>query len=80
MNNLMTYEYNIVIPSNLSSNTILMIGRGQAKKKRFKIGIQSMEFIIQEIPNCKLKIISDISRINNLMNLVNDLNLFNNII
>ena len=79
MNNLMTYEYNIVIPSNLSSNTILMIGRGQAKKKRFKIGIQSMEFIIQEIPNCKLKIISDISRINNLMNLVNDLNLFNNI-
>ena len=36
MNNFMTYEYNLVIHSDLSNNTILMIGRGQAKKKDFK--------------------------------------------
>ena len=35
MNSFVTYEYNSVIPSNLMSKTILMIGRGNDKYKRF---------------------------------------------
>ena len=79
MNNFMTYEYNLVIHSDLSNNTILMIGRGQAKKKRFQIGIQSMEFIIKEIVECQMEIISDFYNIGKLIDLVNNLNLNNNI-
>jgi hypothetical protein len=44
MNNFITYDFNRTIPSDLSSNTILMIGRGSAKKKRFPIGIQALEY------------------------------------
>ena len=79
MNNFMTYEYNSVIHSDLTNNTILMIGRGQAKKKRFQIGIQSMEFIIKEIVECQMEIISDFTKIGKLMDLVNNLSLNKNI-
>ena len=75
--NFMTYEYNSVIPSDLSSNTILMIGRGQAKKKRFIIGIQSMEYIVLENFKYELLIISDLTKTENLKYLVNNLNLDN---
>ena len=75
--NFMTYEYNSVIPSDLSSNTILMIGRGQAKKKRFKLGIQSMEYIVLENFKYELLIISDLTKTENLKYLVNNLNLDN---
>lgn len=75
----MTYEYNSVIPSDLSSYMILMIGRGQAKKKRFKIGIQAMQYIIKVINDCELNIISDFTRVNHLINLINNLNLNKNI-
>ena len=53
----MTYQYNSIIRSELSSNIILMFGRGNAIKKRFEIGIQTMEYIIQKIYNCELNII-----------------------
>ena len=46
IDNLITYEYKLIIPSDVSSNIILMLGRGQAKMKRFQIGIQSMEYYI----------------------------------
>ena len=77
--NFMTYEYNSVIPSDLSSDIILMIGRGKAKKKRFKIGIEAMEYIILENLKYELQIISDLSKIEKLQNLINNLNLNNNI-
>ena len=79
MNNFVTYEFILVIPSDLSSNIIIMLGRAKAKKKRFVIGIQSMEYIIKEIPNCELKIISNLTDINNLQFLVDNLYLGNNI-
>ena len=75
MNNFITYNYNFVIPSDLSSKNILMLGRGNDKKKRFNIGIQSMEYIIREIYECELRIISNLKGINKLENLVNNLNL-----
>ena len=77
MNNFITYEYNKVIPSDLTSKNILLIGRGNAKKKRFQFGIQAMEYISQEISECKLIIISDKKGIKNLFNLVINSNLYN---
>lgn len=56
-----------------------MIGRANDKKKRFSLGIQSMEYIIKEIPDCELKIISNLTSINNLLNICKNLNLTNNI-
>ena len=79
MNNFVTYDFISVIPSDLSSKIIIMLGRAKAKKKRFVIGIQSMEYIINEIPKCELKIISNLTDINNLYFLVNNLYLGNNI-
>ena len=80
MNNFITYDYKNIISSNLSSKTILMIGRADAKKKRFHIGVNAMEYIINEIPECKMLIISDLKGMNNLMILIDNLNLKNNII
>ena len=80
MNNFITYEYNLVIPSYLSSSNIIMIGRADNKFKRFYIGIQSMEYIIQQIPDCKMGIISKTSNINYLVNIIKNINLENNIL
>ena len=55
MNNFITYEYYSVIPSDLSSNTILMIGRAGDKIKRFDLGIEAMSYIIEKISEAKLK-------------------------
>ena len=75
----MTHEFSSVFSSDLSTKAILLIGRGSAKKKRFHIGIESFEYIIKEIPNCELIIISKLSGIEKLQKLVNNLNLENNI-
>lgn len=80
MNNFITYDYKKIISSNLLSKTILMIGRADAKKKRFHIGINAMEYIINEIPQCKMLIISEFKGLHKLMNLIDNLNLKNNII
>ena len=44
MNNFMTYDFNFVIPSDLSSQIILMIGRANEKQKRFDYGIKAMKY------------------------------------
>ena len=49
MTNFLTYDYNSVIPSTLSSKNILMIGRADDKIKRFDLGIKAMHYIIKEI-------------------------------
>ena len=75
INNFVTFEYNKVIPSNLSSKIILMIGRGADKYKRFKLGIQSMEYISEVIIKSEMKIVSDIQYIEPLLELMYNLNL-----
>jgi hypothetical protein len=75
MDNFISYDYNFIIQSDLSSKTILMIGRASDKLKRFELGIKAMKYIIQEIPNCELKIISDILDTDCLQNLKLKLNL-----
>jgi glycosyltransferase involved in cell wall biosynthesis len=79
MANFVTFKYNLVIPSNLFSKTILMIGRGYNKLKRFNLGINAMEYIIKEDSKCEMKIISILNKTNDLQNLVYNLNLENQI-
>lgn len=79
MNNLISYEYDKITPSDLSSKIILMIGRASDKYKRFSLGIESMKFISQEIPDSEMKIISDLNGINELEELTKNLTIENNI-
>ena len=70
MTNFVTYEYNKVIPSNLKSKTILMIGRGNNKLKRFNLGVKAMEYIINWNPIIKMNIISNITGTEELQNMI----------
>ena len=79
MNNFITYEYNSSFILNLYSQTILMIGRADDKFKRFELGIQAMEYIIEEIPETKMKIIANLTNIFNIKKIINILSLENNI-
>ena len=56
INNFVTYEYNSIIPSDLSSQNIIMIGRND-KIKRYQLGILSMKYIVNSIPNSIMKLI-----------------------
>ena len=51
-----------------------MIGRGSDRIKRFKLGIESMKYIIEEMPECEMKIISELN-IEDLQSYVNQSNL-----
>ena len=75
INNPSTYEYDSIIPSNLSKKNIIMIGRGNDPSKRFELGISAMQNIIKEISDCKMNIIS--KSYNKLQNLIQTLNLSN---
>ena len=79
MNNFIPYNYKSLVPSKLSSKTILMIGRADDPIKRFELGIKSMKYIIKEIPECQMKIISYEYNIQNLKNLIIELNLEKNV-
>ena len=79
MDNFLTYQYENIIQSDLSSNNILMIGRASDKNKRFFLGIKSMKYIKREIPEVQMIIISDDKEISNLKNLVKILNLGQNV-
>ena len=79
MTNFITYEYNLIIPSDLSSKTILMIGRASDRLKRFELGVESMKYITKEIPDCEMKIISDYFKIDYLFKLVDKLKIKNHI-
>ena len=79
MTNFITHEFNYVSPSDLSTKNILLIGRGNDIKKRFHIGIESMEYIRNEISDSELIIISNLTGIEHLPKLVNNLDLSNNI-
>ena len=73
MNNFLSYEYNSIVPSDLSSKEILMLGRGDDRIKRFDLGIKAMKYIINRIPECKMIIISN--NIDYLKEMVKELNL-----
>ena len=79
MNNFMTYEYELISPSNLFLNNILIIGRANDKNKRYEICFQAFEYILQYISDSKMIIISSINNTLFLQNLEYNLNLKNNI-
>ena len=79
MDNLMPYNYSDITPSDLSSKTILMIGRGSDKMKRFDLGIKAMKYIVKEVPDCEMKIISETDGVDDLIKLIKKLNLENNV-
>ena len=72
MDNPLTFEYDSVIPSDLSKNNIIKIGRIE-NIKRFDIGIKSMINIIKEIPDCKMYLLSSVDK--ELDELIKSLNL-----
>ena len=78
LNNFITYDYDNVNPSDLSSKTILMIGRAKDKRKRFELGIEAMKYITKEIPECEMKIISN-SKKKNLLKLIKQLKIEKNV-
>ena len=75
MDNFITYEYNLVIQSDLSTKNIIMLGRADDKLKRFELGIEAMNYIIKDIPDSKMIIISEKSGIETLYLLIKNLNL-----
>ena len=75
MDNLVTYEYDDAIPSDLSSKDILMIGRASDRFKRFELGIQAMKYISIIIEGCEMKIISEVKKIKKLVKLISELEL-----
>ena len=75
LNNFITYDYDNISPSDLSSKTILMIGRAEDKRKRFDLGIKAMAYISKIIPECEMKIISKTFGIQKLIKLVRKLGL-----
>jgi glycosyltransferase involved in cell wall biosynthesis len=77
LNNFITYDYDNIIPSDLSSKIILMLGRGEDRRKRFYLGIIAMKYIIQEMPDAEMIIISKPSMY--FKNLTKELKLENNI-
>jgi len=79
MNNFITYDLKRVIPSDLSYKNIIMIGRAENRLKRFKLGIYAMEYIIQEIPECEMKILSEFKKVDRLLKIIEALNLKYNI-
>ena len=79
LNIITPYDINYIKPLDLSSKTILMLGKGPEKIKRFDLGIKSLEYIKKEIPDCKMKIVTDLNEIKNLKKLARKLNLENSI-
>ena len=73
MDNPSTFEYDLVIPSDLTKKNIIMIGRAKDSFKRFDLGIKAMKNIISDIPNCKMNILSSPEK--KLEKIIQDLNL-----
>ena len=78
--NLYTFEPSEVINSNLTTKNIVILGRLNDLIKGVKYAIQAMFYIVKEVPDAMLYLVSSDSRIQFLKNLTRDLNLTNNII
>ena len=77
--NLLQFDIKNITPSNLSSKNIIMFGRGDDPIKNFDLGIKTMKYIVQKIPEAKLFIVS-YGELANLKQLVEELNIEKNVI
>ena len=80
MPNLYTFEPSEVKSSNLTHKNIVILGRLNDAIKGIIYAIQSMFYIVKEVPDALLYLYSSDSRIQFLKNLTNNLNLTKNII
>ena len=78
--NLYTYDPHEIESSNLTNHNIVILGRLNDWIKGVKYAIRSMQYIIKEVPDAKLYLVSSDSRTQYLKNLTRDLNLTKNII
>ena len=78
--NLYTYDPHETPNSNLTNHNIVILGRLNDFIKGVKYAIKAMEYIIKEVPDAMLYLVSSDYRIQFLKNLTQDLNLTNNII
>ena len=77
MENPLTFEFNSVVPSDLSQKNIIMMGRGNDPAKRFELGIISMKNIVKVIPESTMYLISSFYK--NLDKKIQSLNLEKNV-
>ena len=80
MPNIYTYDPHEVESSNLTNHNIVILGRLNDWIKGVKYAIRSMQYILKEVPDAKLYLVSSDSRTQYLKNLTRDLNLTNSII
>ena len=80
MPNLYTFEPSEIKSSNLTNHNIVILGRLNDWIKGVKYAIKAMEYIIKEVPDAKLLLVSSDSRIQFLKNMTRDLNLSQSII
>ena len=78
--NLYTFDPYKTIDSNLTNRNILMIGRGSDPIKGFIYGIKTMPYIVKEVPDAILNVVSSNYDINFLKEMAHKLNMTNNII
>ena len=79
MNNFVTYQYDDITPSDLTTKNIIMIGRANDRMKRFDLGLKAMKYIVEKVPESQMLIISNFYGCRYLINLVNSLKLENNV-
>ena len=78
--NLYTYDPHEIASSNLTNHNIVILGRLNDFIKGVKYAIQAMPYILKEVPDAKLCLVSCDSRVQFLKNMTRDLNLTNSII
>ena len=80
MPNLYTFDPSEIKSSNLTNKNIVILGRLNDEIKGIRYAIQSMYYIIKEVPDAIMNLYSSDSRIQFLRNLTNNLNLTKNVI
>jgi glycosyltransferase involved in cell wall biosynthesis len=77
--NLYTFEPSKTQNSNLTYNNIIMLGRLNDEIKGAKYAVMAMSYIVKEVPDARLNLVTSDYRIQFLKNLTIELNLTNNV-
>ena len=78
--NLYTFEPSKIQSSNLETHNILMLGRAADKVKGFIYAVKTLPFIVKEVPDAILNIVSSNYNVGFLKDLATTLNVSNNLI
>jgi len=78
--NLYTFEPKEIKESNLTSHNILMLGRLNDEIKGLKYAVKTLYYIVKEVPDAKLTLVTSDYRIDFAKNLAKDLNISENLV